>query len=195
MELTRGNLINAIGIASVAAVVAVVIVVAEHATSSGSDLGARATVSSSASPGPTSSDSSARQAAAQAVLGSSFTLVSSGPPPNVSGSASASLASAMVEEWKAANGDEANITWQPDNSTLDSQVPEPSSTSTGAKYGINHAPNGSVQIIMFDGTNAVLYTWIDPNVSPSNARNGVLVSDAPSDQALVQQATQLLSAS
>jgi hypothetical protein len=101
-----------------------------------------------------------------------------------------------IEHWRAANGDLAQITWQPDDPTLDKEYPPTSETSSGKSYYIQHGRNGLVEIIMYGGGNAVLYSVADPNVSPNNVgKNGILVTDLPNDQTLLSQAEQLLEAS
>jgi hypothetical protein len=93
-----------------------------------------------------------------------------------------------IEEGKAPNRDQADITWQADDATLDHAAPPTARTTSGNKYEIRHSPDGAVEIVMYGNGNGVLYTRIDPNASPNKKRNGILISDAPDDQTLVRQA-------
>jgi hypothetical protein len=135
-----------------------------------------------------------RETVAQAVLGERFALVDAGPL-RFGTSVQAGSADDQEQEWKAPNGDEANITWQKDNITLDHAAPPTARTAAGNRYEIQHAQNGSVQIIMYSNGNAILYSRIDPNVNPNKRRHGVLISDVPNDRTLIRQATRLLTAS
>jgi hypothetical protein len=149
-----------------------------------------------ATPSPTRSSSPAqsRDAVAQQLLGQNFTLVGARATAGADASSSSDQ-SPEIEQWKASNGDTADITWQVDNATLDEEAPQTAQTASGQTYHIRHAPNGSVSIIMSDNGNAIIYTRIDPRVDPTDKVNGVVVSDAPSDQTLISQAEQLLAAS
>jgi hypothetical protein len=203
MRRARRRRNAAVALVAVAVAGVAILIPALVTTANGSNPSApsRLRTGTSASPTPTPSDRASRRSVAQAVLGPKFSLIGSRHgqlpgPTSASGSPTfKEWKAATIEEWKAANGDEANITWQPDNKTLERNAPPTQHTASGDRYEIQHAPNGSVEIVIYGNGNAVLYTRIDPNVNPNDRHDGVLVSDVPGDRTLIRQAARLLAAS
>jgi hypothetical protein len=180
--------------ALVGAVIATAVVIAGQAAHDRSP-GRTIIEPNSPSPSPTTT-TTRQQAVAQAVLGARFRLVDSESPIHPHGVGTVEEQPGTIEEWKAPNGDLAQITWQADNRTLEANAPPNHRTAAGNRYYIQHGGNGMVSIVMYGEGHAVIYTRADPNVNPRHRRpNGNLVSDVPNDRTLLHQAAELLTAS
>jgi hypothetical protein len=95
------------------------------------------------------------------------------------------------ESWADSKGNQAAITWQSFNDTLSENFPPATKAATGENFAINHANNGSVQVLVYRAGQAVLYARIDPHVLQGGA---AARPDVPDDMALVSQAERLLAA-